>query len=177
MRETVSFIVPTTGRPSLKKTIASIDLWPGDELLVVSHLEPQGFYGFAERNEAMTKATRDYLAFIDDDDCYVDGHRQMMHEAAEANPNGWPVLFRMQYPSGKVLWKEPELRCGNVGTPMIFVPNVPESFPNLWEPRRTTDFQFINCWGWKHRHMVWNPNVIAMLGFNDRRPGGNRGPV
>jgi hypothetical protein len=31
----ISFIVPTIGRPSLAKTLASIECWPGDEVLLV----------------------------------------------------------------------------------------------------------------------------------------------
>ena len=59
-----------------------------------------------------------------------------------------PVIFRMDHPQHGILWREPELRFGNVGTPMFLVPNKPELFgewkahnPSLKEPGG--DYTFI----------------------------------
>lgn len=167
--ETVSFIIPTLGqRESLQRTIESIERWEGDEILVINlNLPPKG-WGGRERNEGIRLARCDYLAFIDDDDWYVKGHRQAMHEAAEANTKRHPILFKMRYPSGRVIWDDPKLRCGNVGTPMIFVPNVKEMFPE-WGDRRYADFNWLNSLGWQARKFIWNPFVIADLGKEDLR--------
>lgn len=165
---TVSFIIPTLGRDSLQKTFQSIETWEGDEVLVINlDLPPKG-WGGRERNVGIAQAKCDYLAFIDDDDWYLSGHRLIMDEAARDNVKKYPVIFRMQYPSGRVLWEEPHLRCGNVGTPMIFVPNVKEMFP-VWGDEHHADFNWLNSLGWQARKFIWHPEILVQLGHEDLR--------
>lgn len=166
--KTISFIVPTTGRESLKDTLASIDAWPGDEVLAIQHDKPIGNYGQAERQEGTDRAKCDYLAFMDDDDKYVPGHRAIMDRAIGENPNGFPILFKMQYPSGRVLPRTPEMFCGNVGSPMILVLNVKEKL-SKWTWERFHDFRFIDNWKWPRRQIIWRPEIIALLGHEDER--------
>ncbi len=164
--KTISFIVPTVGRESLKSTLASIDAWPGDEVLAIQHNPPSGYYGYAERQEGTDRAKCDYLAYLDDDDRYVPGHREIMDQATRENPNNYPILFKMQYPSGRVLPKVPDMYCGNVGTPMILVPNIKEKL-SKWKPERIHDFRFIDNWKWPRRQIIWRPEIIALLGHED----------
>lgn len=166
--KTISFIIPTTGRKSLKKTLDSIKEWPGDEVLVIKHDPPSGYFGTEERQEGTDKAKCDYLAFIDDDDVYVQGAREIMAKALEENIQDNPILFRMQYPSGRVLWDDPELRCGNVGTPMILVPNIKDRL-SKWTRRWAHDLRFMDGWQWPRRKIVWRPEIIALLGHEDQR--------
>jgi glycosyltransferase involved in cell wall biosynthesis len=169
--QTVSFIIATMdGREHLQRTLDSIWTWDGDEVIVVNlHLPPKG-WGGRERTVGIAQAKGDYLAFIDDDDFYLPDHRQIMHEAASANSNRYPILFRMRYPSGRILWDEPRLRCGNVGTPMIFIPNIKERMP-VWGDERVSDFNWLNSLGpgWEHRRFIWSPSVIVQLGNEDMR--------
>lgn len=162
--KTISFIVPTIGRPSLTDTILSIDLWPGDQLIVVPDVPPSGNWGNPQRNEGIDRAQGDYLAFIDDDDIYLEGHRQIMEQAIATHP-GKAFLFKMRYPSGYTLWDEPILEPGNVGSPMILCPNT-EEFISDWPGKRNmADFLFINHWP-KDR-IIWRKEVIAQLGHDD----------
>ncbi len=162
--KTISFIIPTIGRDSLRRTLNSIEKWEGDEILVIQHNPPSGGWGNMERNEGIKRATCDYLAFIDDDDWYAEGHREIMDRAIKENP-GKPILFRMQYPNGKILWDKPELIPGNVSTQMILVPNIEEML-HVWEKgRNMADFIFINKW--KFPVIIWSKEIIAYLGHND----------
>ena len=164
---TISFIIPTIGRQSLKKTLASIEKWPGDEILVVQHHPPSGNWGNAERQEGTDKAKCDYLAFIDDDDVYVPRARHIMAKAITENPNNYPILFRMQFPSGRVIWQKKWVKNGNVSTQMILVPNIKDML-YAWEQRhRWADFQFINRWKWPAKTINWREEIIALLGHND----------
>jgi len=167
---TVSFIIPTIGRDSLKRTLASIERFEGDEVLVIQHDPPSGTWGNAERKEGIAKAKGDYLAFIDDDDWYVRGHREMMDRAMRENP-GKPNLFRMRYPNGDVLWKQRAIVPGNVGSPMILVPNRPEMFYRYLFPGNTNmgDYYFVARW--KFPEVIWREEVVAMLGHNNRGAG------
>ena len=177
----ITFLVPTIGRASLAKTLSSIECWAGDEILVVGNVQPQqhlldgamfnfvpcpagGDWGHSERNFAMPLARGKYIAHIDDDDTYAPGTRRLMAEAIEATPER-PVLFRMRYPNGITLWSERRIFCGNVGTPMMLMPNVPEKFGS-WGSFVGGDCAFLESSGWSAEEYVWRPEVIALLGHN-----------
>ena len=173
----ISFIVPTIGRPSLLQTLASIECWPGDEVLVVGNVRevtkgavryipcpPGGDWGHSERNFATPLARCKYIAHIDDDDTYAAGTRALMADAMRQAP-GRPTLFRMRYPNGITLWDQPEIRCGNVGTPMMLIPNMPTKL-GRWESFVGGDCAFLQNSKWAAEDYNWRPEVIALLGHN-----------
>lgn len=172
---TISFIVPTIGRPSLESTVKSVELRDGDELLVIQHNPPSKNWGNAERQEGLEKAKGDYLAFIDDDDVYVKGHRDIMSRAMsiKENPNQTPILFKIQYPSGRTLWNRKRVKCGNVSTQMILVPNRKEMFTPWDQKHSWADFMFINCWLWPAKTINWREEVIVLLGHDDEKYEGD----
>lgn len=181
----ISFLVPSIGRPSLAKTLASIELWPGDEVLVIGELASLGEYvtqeniergirfihcprgndwGHAERNYATRFAHGQYLAHIDDDDVYAPNTRAIMQDAIDTTP-GRPILFRMRFPNGITLWEDPNLRCGNMGTPCILIPNVPEML-GTFGSFVGGDTHYIETMKWPQESIVFRPEVIALLGHN-----------
>lgn len=173
----ISFIVPTIGRSSLQATLRSIKCLPGDEVIVIGNVPerldgfvryipcpPGGDWGHTERNVAMPMARGRYLAHIDDDDVYAPGTRELMGDAIKKAP-GKPVLFKMQFPNGITLWEEPEIRCGNVGTPMMLIPNMPTRL-GRWESFVGGDCAFLEQCKWKRDEFVWRPEIIALLGHN-----------
>jgi len=173
----ISFIVPTIGRPSLAATLRSIETRPGDEILIVGDryrvhdhrvryldCKPGNDWGAFERNFAQPLARCQYIAHIDDDDAYAPGTRELMEDAIKKTP-GKPVLFRMRYPNGITLWDKPELRCGNVGTPMMLIPNRPTML-GTWGSFVGGDCNFLETMKWKPEDIVWRPEVIALLGHN-----------
>ncbi|TSC86275.1 MAG: hypothetical protein G01um101416_698 [Microgenomates group bacterium Gr01-1014_16] len=167
---TISFIIPSIGRQSLQRAVDSIEKWPGDEVLVVQHHPPSGTWGNAERKEGIAKAAGNYLAFIDDDDYYVPQHRTIMDRAITNHP-GLPHLFRMRFPNGKILWKTREIIPGNIGSPMILVPNQKQMFYRFQFPGRTNmgDYYFVARW--KFPVTIWEENIIALTGHDDGIPG------
>lgn len=174
----ITFIVPTLGRPSLKRTLRSIECFNGDEILVVGSVgpgqldercrfvphPPGGDWGHKERNFATPLVRGRYIAHIDDDDIYAADARQLMADAIEKTPDR-PVLFRMRYPNGITLWENEEVRCGNVGTPMMLIPNVPEMLGS-WGSFVGGDCAFLESSRWKYADYVWRPEIIALLGHN-----------
>lgn len=158
-------------------TLASIQTLPGDEILVVGNhfrtrdtrvryvdCEPGKDWGAAERNFSTPLARGQYIAHIDDDDIYAPGTRDLMEDAIQKTP-GKPVLFRMRYPNGITLWEAPELRCGNVGTPMMLIPNRPTML-GTWGSFVGGDCHFLETMKWKPEDIVWRPEIIALLGHN-----------
>jgi hypothetical protein len=95
---------------------------------------------------------------------YAPGTRALMADAITKTP-GRPVLFRMQFPNGITLWQEPELRCGNVGTPMILIPNMPTRL-GMFRPFVGGDCAYLEEMKWPREEIVWRPEVIALLGHN-----------
>ncbi len=180
----ISFIVPTIGRPSLNATLRSIETLPGDEIIIigknvsaglhslaryrpeiklVDH-DPGGDWGHKERNFAMPLAKCRYMAHIDDDDIYAPGTRAAMADAIEKTP-GRPVLFKMRFPNGITLWEEKRVRCGNLGTPCMLIPNRPTML-GTWGSFVGGDCHFLESSKWTAEDYVWRPEVIALLGHN-----------
>lgn len=173
----ISFIVPTIGRPSLLRTLASIECWPGDEILVVGNVREVtkglvryipcpagGDYGHAERNFAMPLCTKRYIAHIDDDDAYVPGTRALMADVMQKAP-GRPVIFKMRAPNGITLWREPKIECGNLGTPCFLHPNMPTKL-GVWGSFIGGDCAFLQSSKWRAEDYVWREEVICLVGHN-----------
>ena len=166
--QTISFIIPTLGRDSLNKTLSSIECWPGDEILMIKHNPPSGHWGNEERQEGTDKAKCDYLAYIDDDDAYVPGARKIMDSAINEN-HGRPILFKIQYPSGRIIWRKKWVKNGNVSTQMILVPNARGMLYHWDKTHQWADFWFIHRWAWPSKAIVWREEVIALMGHNDEK--------
>jgi glycosyltransferase involved in cell wall biosynthesis len=123
---TLSIIVATQGRKTLKRTLRSIarQLQQGDEVLVLC--DDSGDAGDTPRMKAMPRARGTYLTFIDDDDVYAPGALDAMRRFAREHP-GRIGIFKMRHPVGTTHWREgePVLRYANVSTQTFLVPNVP----------------------------------------------------
>ncbi len=181
---TLSVVVGTLGRPSLAATLLSIasQRLPGDETIVVSSdplvsvlatehgcrfvriAAPGGDWGDTERQAGMEHATGDYVCFLDDDDVHVPGARQIIEDAIAATP-ATPLMFRMRFgDSDYILFLDPEIRLGNVGTPMIVLPNDPAKL-GKWGRRleRGGDYDFIRTMKWRPDEVVWVRQIIAQV--------------
>lgn len=141
---TLSFIVPTIGRPTLPRTLKSIDTqeWlEGDCVYVVDdggkpglvesliegftipiHLlnayGPHNDWGNIARNLALKAVTTSHVMFIDDDDWYVDGAIKCVRETIGA-ASTVPHLFRFKSRQGEIIWRARDLVACNVGTPNL----------------------------------------------------------
>jgi len=167
--KTISFIIPTIGRESLGKTLTSLHSWRGDEVLVIKHSPPSGNWGNSERQEGTDKAKCDYLCYIDDDNVYVPNHRELMDKAIRENVKGTPIMFKIQYPNGRVLWERKRVKNGNIDTHMILIPNIKEML-HIWEPTHSwADYQFINRCKWHSKDINWRDEVIVNMGHNDEK--------
>ncbi len=182
----LSIIVPTCGRPSLKRTLDSclVQMTPDDRIIVVGD-GPQPAseelctsvderiiyldgpltkcYGHKQRQVGLPVAAEDYVVFMDDDDVFTPGALQVIRDAAGRWP-GRPMLFQFIDKNGAVIWQRPELRQGNVGTPCIVLPNKPELF-GTWGDRYEGDYDFIRStvdrWPGGEQAIAWRPNIVA----------------
>lgn len=161
----ISFVIPSINRDTLKRTIDSIDALPGDQIIVEFDLPKSGMWGNPQRNKGIKRASGDYLAFIDDDDFYVPGARMVIEKALRENPDR-PHIFKMRYPNGDILWKEKKLVPGNISTQMIIVPNKKEML-HRWEAgRNMADFLFAKNWKWPEDQIIWREEIIVQYGHD-----------
>ncbi len=178
MDVSISVIIPTVGRDTLSRAVASCE--GADEVIVIVDRArvPEGLTmpgvrildvescnrgGHSSRNAAMPLATGTHLAFLDDDDVFTPGAIQTMRAAACDRP----VIFKMDHPQHGVLWRDPELRFGNVSTQMFLVPNDPARL-GVWAhhapelPQPGGDFTFIRGCVEKMGEPVWRDELIAI---------------
>lgn len=160
----ISYIIPSLNRETLHRTIASIEMRPGDEICVEYDIPRTFRWGNDQRNKAIARAKGDYLAFIDDDDYYLPGHRELMEQAIQEHP-GKLILFQMMYPDTKrVLWETKEVKPGNVSTPQILIPNITYKLYQWEGGRNMADCIFIQKW---KGEVAWVDKVIVKLGHED----------
>ena len=167
---TISVIVPTRGRRSLRGTLASVarQLEPGDEVLVRWSRDED--FGNSARQSLIERARGTHLAFIDDDDQFADDALATMRRVAAENP-GRIVVFRMRYLDGSVLWRQPALRERNVSSQMLLVPNVPGKLGRWENPdyTRMADYRFLADSVRLQGEALFREEIVAHI-RSDRRP-------
>jgi glycosyltransferase involved in cell wall biosynthesis len=185
----LSVIVPTIGRPSVRRTLASIrmqQLQPGDEVLLVADgryhdvarwwaesrlpgrlIEladgPHNDWGATARTIGQQQATGDCLLWMDDDDVYTPDAWATIRTALAAAP-GRPHMFRMwRTLQGDRLWRTRDARCGNISTQMFVVPNMPERL-GAWGRHYCGDADFITSTlaRWPSGSLVWREEIICL---------------
>lgn len=170
-------IVPTCGRDTLSRTLASIPVDPEIEVLVVGdgeqptakqdflaasrndlwryfETEPTHSFGNFQRDQATKEARGRRLVFMDDDDVFTPNAWDEIKRLDAAYPS-LPLMFRMAYGSlnGRVLWATPEFSLFNVGGSM-FMP-LREPVPN-W----TEDHTAISDFGYMLRTLEMQPGLV-----------------
>jgi glycosyltransferase involved in cell wall biosynthesis len=187
--DSLTIILPTIGRPSLKATLDSIAMQIGryDQVFVVAdghypaakklvdsygiqygYFEipggPHGDWGARARNFALPLSKKGYISFMDDDDCYLPGAFAAIRRAIQELP-GKLFLFRM-FHGTTILWRREELTLGNVSSQMVVVPNRQDKLGRFTE-RYEGDFDFIESTAGLYADgydpFIWRKEIIAIL--------------
>jgi len=182
-KPTISFIIPTCGRTTLRRTLDSIlnaGFGAGDEVLVIGdgkqpiaqqicgtyntpiiYLEygPTHDFGNSQRNEAIKLAKCDFIAFIDDDDEYRPRSIVVARDKLVTQPEKLH-LFRMEHRNFGILWKDKEVRHCNISSQMAFVPNK-KGLLHKWINGYEGDFWFIQNTS-KNFDISWNQEILAI---------------
>ena len=125
----LSVLIPTVGRPTLQRAIDSAA--GADEILV--DFNQDGDLGYAARTRMMEEASGTHLLFMDDDDVYAPGAIELLRSLAEDQPDRVHICQMRYGGAGGVLWHTRIVKHGNIGTPMLLVPNVRGKL-GVWEP-------------------------------------------
>lgn len=145
-----SIVLPTLGRPTLERTLASCvpQLSARDEVIVVrdsfedpddvhrvrervASFGPQfrylehdaGFhcFGVTQGNVGFAQATGDVFLAIGDDDAYA-SHALATLRTVMAHDPARPVLFQFLTPWREILWDEPRMMRSRIGGGCIAIP-------------------------------------------------------
>jgi len=163
----LSIIVVTCGRVELGEAVRSVaeQTNPDDEVLIgrCAYTPEDRATAMANvgamRNRLMREATGDWLMFLDDDDVYFHDALDIVRSACSVQ---LPHIFRMRYPSGAELWIDPEIRPGNVGTPMFVIPNLPRKL-GKWTGGDQHDYDFILDTVRLSGDVVWRQESLALI--------------
>ncbi len=161
MTPTFSIIVATSGRDTLTRTLVSLapQLEHGDELLVIRNNNAP--WGHATRDEAQTRAKGSHLWFMDDDDIATDLALAEIRVAVTKNMDAVHV-FRMKQ-GDLILWKQPTVRVGNVGTPMMVIPNTRGKL-GRWGTRYEADGHFLlETLALRGDDPVFHEQIVALI--------------
>jgi len=188
---TLSIVVPTIGRSTLTRTLASIKaagVDRGDEVIVVADgrnhsaknqaadfgkvlrvlyeevNSPAEDFGGTPRTLGMLLASKVAILFMDDDDYYNPDTFGEVRRAIADLRRPTPVLFRMNDAAGRVyVWKNQSIVYGNVSSQIIAVPNLPRYF-GAWGKHYAGDFDFIQSTVDRFGFVAWSPVSIATSG-------------
>lgn len=123
----------------------------------------------------MSRATGDFLMFLDDDDEFAPGAIDLARSWVARNPRAMHV-GRMKYADGRTLpvpldppWDS--LRAGNIGTPCGVLPRIAtlgpsqgSALPARWPAGHyETDFYFYLDAAKYYCGIIWHPEVIALV--------------
>jgi glycosyltransferase involved in cell wall biosynthesis len=187
--DSLTIILPTIGRPSLKAALDSISNQIGryDQVFVIgdgqyprcqrlvdsygiqyAYFElpdgPHNDWGARARNFAIPLAKKGYISFMDDDDCYLPGAFGLIRRAIQEAP-GKPFMFRMLHGT-TILWAREEVALGNVSTQMTVLPNQQDKLGRFTE-RYEGDFDFIQSTAGLYARgydpFTWRKEIIAIL--------------
>lgn len=185
---TLSLIIPTIGRPHLKRLLDQVvpQLWENDEVMVVGdgpqpaaqamtegvdsrvtyhEYGPTRCWGHQQRNWAMLVAGKSHLMFLDDDDESRPGAFNIIREVAARHPEHI-LIFKTMH-QGRPIWVEPEIRQTNVSTQCFVVPNIPERL-GTWGSRYAGDFDFIESAVKAHplgkNGVIFRPEITSIHG-------------
>lgn len=168
----LSIIIPTIGRPTLRRTLESIrpQLGEDDEVIILCDMaysatmsmhgnlgnwgfwderyklsyaqDAVSFFGHAQRNLGLKLATKHYVAFCGDDDVYDQNAFSVVRKVIAANP-GRPLIFRVDTWSCGLVWRDPMLEVGNVDCGGFVIPNDKMRL-GTFSYRYEGDYDFIN---------------------------------
>lgn len=157
----VHVLIATTGRPCLKRMLASLQLVASDCLTIVFDgcsalpfelptmeckvnvfFEPRpfGFWGHGVRNKyARLMERRDFVIHADDDDVFVEGAFEQIRQ--QCTDTQMLYFTKMRCQSGLVIPRDADIRYANVGTPNGVIP-FDLNAKGYWEPMRGGDGMF-----------------------------------
>jgi glycosyltransferase involved in cell wall biosynthesis len=189
----LSIVIPTIGRPELRKTLESIlsaGIRPVDEVYVVAdgkcpearvicadfedrlnlkYLETRkiGCFGGHQRNIGMGLARGTHVLFMDDDDRYKAGALDVVRKAVSLSPNV-PHFFKAESMTDrrrwKVIWEEKRVFLGNLSSQMFVFPIV-DGLLGTWPMGHCCDYGFImdTIPRFGEDRIVWHEEVISEL--------------
>ncbi len=189
----LSIIIPTIGRPELRRTLESLEaagIRSTDEVFVIAdgkhpearlicedfqgllnlqYLETRktGGFGGHQRNVGMGLAKGTHVLFMDDDDRYTAGALEVVRKAVSASPNA-PHFFKMESMTDrrpwKRIWEEKRVFLGNVGSPMFVFPII-DGLLGTWPMSHCSDFGFVSDTipRFGEDRIVWHEEVIAEI--------------
>lgn len=168
LRHGDEWIIAADSDPTFAQVIArqARELTPARVVLAEAR-DVTSVFGNAQRDIAIRLATASHLCFLDDDDVWNPGARDHFAAAADREPHMVHV-FRARWSDGHhwqgVLWKEKRFMRGNVGTPMVLIPNRPP----LPRWMHWNSDGVVSDFGWLHaalgdQPLAWHHETVATV--------------
>jgi len=115
-----------------------------------------GYWGHGLRNKHQNNLLGDYIINADDDDIFIEGSFEKIRQIINSD-NEEETIYYFQFfndfKTNKVVWSEPFIAYGNIGTPSGVIPNKPDLF-GIWGYRHGGDFDFYSSCNFKKSNFV-----------------------
>lgn len=191
----LSIITPTVGRDTLLATLDSVNSQLGryDEHIVIGdgpqpwarqlcstykrtrYLQTDNVtahWGNEQRDLGIASAKGDYVMFCDDDDVLTEDALKLA-KTAIAEAEGALFIFQMQLYGynwcgpGHVLWRDQQIRDGNVGTLMLVAPKLADM--PAWGVNYNADLAWVFALA-KRCEVQWREQIIAIARPHKKPP-------
>lgn len=166
----ITYLITSTGRESLKETLRSLygqfafgldkvrlyfdggsdysletfteefSMFGHDNIFVAPLHDKFGYWGHGLRNSFQSHCFTDYIHHMDDDDIYCEGAIPQVRNQLKSH-YGKVIICKFRADGGRIIWKKKDIIFGEVGTPSGFIFNRPEIM-GTWGLEYGGDFAF-----------------------------------
>lgn len=135
-------------------------------MLVEIEKDPHRSGAGIARNRAIQRVKTDWVGFVDDDDALTPDYYEKFKKTLKDFPDADVIVFRAQYPDGRVLPKVPQVIWGNVPISFSVRTRLAKHYPFVKESNefeKNEDYLMLKTLEENGHKIVFSPHVTYLV--------------